>query len=363
MKTYLQRLLVPFLLVAIVAAGVIGEVGSDSSAGADGATAQTVSKKKAKKKSQTAKAVKAVTAFERTLSAEQLDTVSYDFGDAVKQSGWSNLPTNAVQRNGLAVSAMSSDQIAALRKMLKTVLSKQGYSDEEAVRAADDYLAAAQGGGGGGQGFGYGSGLYYVAVFGKPSKTKEWTLQFGGHHLAIHLTYKGKKVTGTPYFIGAEPQGGFTVEGKSYEPMKDESGGMVNLFSSLSSTQLAAAKLSETFDDVLLGPGHDDEFPAAQGLSVSDLSKSQQKLLTKAIYAWVGDVDKDSAKKLMKAYEKGYDDTKIAWATSIDPDTQGAYFRIQGPRVWIEIVTQNGVVLSGVHYHSIWRDTRGDYGG
>ena len=221
MKTYLQRLLVPFLLVAIVAAGVIGEVGSDSSAGADGATAQTVSKKKAKKKSQTAKAVKAVTAFERTLSAEQLDTVSYDFGDAVKQSGWSNLPTNAVQRNGLAVSAMSSDQIAALRKMLKTVLSKQGYSDEEAVRAADDYLAAAQGGGGGGQGFGYGSGLYYVAVFGKPSKTKEWTLQFGGHHLAIHLTYKGKKVTGTPYFIGAEPQGGFTVEGKSYEPMKD----------------------------------------------------------------------------------------------------------------------------------------------
>jgi hypothetical protein len=30
--------------------------------------------------------------------------------------------------------------------------------------------------------------------------------------------------------------------------------------------------------------------------------------------------------------------------------------------VWIEIAVQNGIVLSGTHYHSIERDVRTDYG-
>jgi hypothetical protein len=283
--------------------------------------------------------------------------VEYAFSDSAKQSGWSNLPTGFVGRNGLAISELTAQQGSALRKLLRTVLSKQGYSDEEAVRAADDYLSQ---NGGGDQ---YGSSKYYVALFGRPSLKKAWTVQFGGHHLAVHVTYKGKQISGTPYFVGAEPSGSFVVEGKSYEPMKDESEGMTNLFGSLSSSQLSTAQLSETFDDVLLGPGHDNEFPTAEGLSVSQLSKAQKKLLTKAIEAWVNDVNPSAAKKLMAAYEKGYSKTKIAWSTSIDPSVLSSYFRIQGPRVWIEIVSQPGVVLSGVHYHSIWRDTRGDYGG
>ena len=37
--------------------------------------------------------------------------------------------------------------------------------------------------------------------------------------------------------------------------------------------------------------------------------------------------------------------------------------RIDGPGVWIEFSVQNGIVMSGVHYHSIWRDHIRDYGG
>ena len=40
------------------------------------------------------------------------------------------------------------------------------------------------------------------------------------------------------------------------------------------------------------------------------------------------------------------------------------YFRIEGPRVWIEISVQRGVIFSSdIHYHGIWRDKSGDYGG
>jgi hypothetical protein len=79
--------------------------------------------------------------------------------------------------------------------------------------------------------------------------------------------------------------------------MAQKSGAMVALFSSLTDSQKAAAQLSQSFDDVLLGPGQD-----------------------------------------------------------------GKFFRIQGPRVWIEIVSQPGIVFhTQVHYHSIWRDASTDY--
>lgn len=37
--------------------------------------------------------------------------------------------------------------------------------------------------------------------------------------------------------------------------------------------------------------------------------------------------------------------------------------RIHGPRVWIEISTAGGIVISGqTHYYSIARDRQADYG-
>jgi hypothetical protein len=42
----------------------------------------------------------------------------------------------------------------------------------------------------------------------------------------------------------------------------------------------------------------------------------------------------------------------------------GNYFRIEGPRLWIEFSVQRGVIFnSDIHYHTIWRDKFGDYGG
>jgi hypothetical protein len=57
----------------------------------------------------------------------------------------------------------------------------------------------------------------------------------------------------------------------------------------------------------------------------------------------------------------------VAWggteASGVDVDVDGTYMRIDGPRVWIELACQAGVVIQGkTHFHSIYRDKQYDYG-
>ena len=69
------------------------------------------------------------------------------------------------------------------------------------------------------------------------------------------------------------------------------------------------------------------------------------------------------ARARFKAYKKQLSQTTLGWAGSTDGNTSGSYARIDGPRVWIEIATQNGIVFrNATHYHSIERDKKTDYG-
>jgi hypothetical protein len=363
----LKQLAVPVMLAGIIGTGVVAEVptpiagAGNASTGASDAVAEP-----AASMSLTARAVAAANAFKSSLSATQRAALEFAFSSSKKQSGWSNLPTTFVARSGVAVKDLNPAQLAKLRTLLKTILSSQGYGDEEAVRQADTSLSQQPNSGDGGpvgdNASTYGEGLYYVAFFGIPSRSKKWTVQFGGHHLAIHMTFSGATVSNTPYFIGVEPRIPFMVNGKTYQPLKDEAKALFGAVQSLNASQQAKAKLSQTFDDVLVGPQKDGQFPTRQGITVSTLSKTQRTLVTKAIRSYLGDEPTKQAKARLKLYEKQYAKTSLAWSGSTDGTTTGSYARIQGPRVWIEIATQNGIVLSGTHYHSIERDSKTDYG-
>ena len=187
---------------------MVAELATSSAGARSASTAESDAVAKvAQSSSLTARAVTAANAFKASLSASQRSSLQYAFNSSRKQSGWSNLPTNLVARNGVAVGDLNDAQVARLRTLLKTILSAKGYADEEAVRLADTYLTTqgSTGGGPAAQGLDYGEGLYYVAFFGTPSRSKKWTVQFGGHHLAIHMTFSGSSVSNTPYFIGVEP--------------------------------------------------------------------------------------------------------------------------------------------------------------
>jgi hypothetical protein len=181
----------------------------------------------------------------------------------------------------------------------------------------------------------------------------------------VNVTYKDGKVAGaSPFFSGVEPTSWTDDDGTTHAPMAKVRDGLLKLTGSLNTAQLAKAKLSESFGDVLLGPAKDGQFPAAkEGIKASSLSAKQKKLVLEALHPWVADVDDATAKQLMKTYAKELDQTYVAYSGDTGLDTQGDYVRIDGPSVWVEFVCQNGVVYRDqIHYHTVHRDHTHDYG-
>jgi hypothetical protein len=305
-------------------------------------------------------------AFYATLSTSQQSSVvlSYTLSNA---EIWSNLPTSQISRNGLKFSTLSSTQLSAALTLAQAVLSSEGYTRFLNVRIADDYLAS-----NGGGTTSYGAGLYYIAFLGTPSTSSSWQLQIGGHHYALNVTYNGNYVSATPFFLGVEPPS-FTVSGTTYAVLEKQRAAAYALGQTLTSN--SSAKLSGTFDDVVMGAsgstGHDTNYPqtyptSGRGVLYSSLSSSQQTLIKTFIEAWVNDQNSSTASTLLALYESdtALASTYVGYSGTGAFTTQGDYIRVDGPRVWVEFVVQNGIVFSsGIHYHSIWRDKTADYGG
>jgi hypothetical protein len=312
----------------------------------------------------TAEAASAARAFKASLSSAQRAALQYPF-DSAKKSGWWSVPINLEPRNGVAVGDLSARQRARLWVLLGTIMSPQGYADEVGVRKADTYLSIEyRGATTPVSKFEYGEGHYYVAIFGRPSRSTKWMVQFTGHHYTVNMTLHGTSVSNTPYFIGVNPPTRFQLDGHAYRPMIHQVTAMFGAVRSLNASQRARARLTGTFRDVLVGAGRDGQFPPKHGITVSTLSKPQQKLVTRAILSYASVMPRAQANSLVVAYEKQYSQTKLAWSTSTSAATANAYVRIQGPRVWIEIsrTTLGQLVGEIVHYHSIERDINDDYG-
>lgn len=354
--------------------------------------------------SQGAKVACAANAFLATLTPAQKATVLLPAtrANAIK---WSNLPCGNSCRNGIQFSTLSATQLAAAQAVAKAAMgtvANNGYSEAMQILMADDVLSASGGmggpnsrggtggtlpappagsagtspagspptgtppaGGPGGGGGGYSSGTYYMAFLGTPSTTGTWQLQFGGHHLAVNTTYKaGQVVSATPEFTGVEPKT-WTANGATYSPLAGERNGMAAMLAGLNATQLQAAKLSQTFSDVLLSPNQDGKFPATKvGVRVGTLSSTQKNLVLEAMKPWVQDTDDATAARLLAVYRQELDDTYVAYSGNASLNSNADYVRIDGPSVWIEFVCQNGVVYgSQIHYHTVWRDHTRDYGG
>ncbi|GAA2709622.1 hypothetical protein Apa02nite_081510 [Actinoplanes palleronii] len=308
----------------------------------------------------TATVAAAAKAFLATLDATQLTKINLAFTDNQSRQTWSNYPATTVARKGVALKDLSETQRTAVMAMLKVALSADGYQQVLDIQKSDDYLNTL-----GGQGAdGFGSLVdYYVAVYGTPSATDPFQIQFGGHHLARNLTYNGDKVSQTPQFVGSEPTS-FEVGGKTVAPVEPESSTMFAMVAALSADEKAAAKLtSGTYDDLMMGPTHDDgEFPASEGLVVSTLTAAQKKLVTAALAAYIDDLADDAAAKALAKYTSELDSTRIAWANNTGPTDESSYIRIDGPSVWIEFINTRSMSTPNIHYHSVYRDKNNDYG-
>ncbi len=291
----------------------------------------------------------AANAFLESLDADQRTKAALPF-DSGKKASWSNLPVTMVQRNGIRLGEMTKKQRTAALAALAAVLSKQGYQKVIDVMEADDQLVR------GDNRIRFGMDNYYLAFFGKPSPTRPWMLQFGGHHLGLNVTIVGKDAVLTPTHVGAQPAL-FLRDGQKVRPLGTENDLAFKLVNQLDARQREAAVCGSRPRNLALGPGEDNKTIAPKGVKGAALTKEQRSLLLELIGAWVSMLPDSIAARRLEEIKGRLEDTFFAW---YGPTAAGsaAYYRIQGPTVVIEYAPQRGTD----HIHTVIRNPLNDYG-
>jgi Protein of unknown function (DUF3500) len=323
--------------------------------------------KDAKPAASTPRAAAAARAFVDALDAKQREKALFEFSSA-KKPNWSNLPVTMVPRNGVRLGDLTKAQRTLAMAVVAAVLSKGGYQKVLDIMDGDQKLAegAAQGKAKGGKDKGgkggppramFGADQYYLAIFGTPSETEPWMVQFGGHHLGVNVTVIGKHFVLTPTHTGAQPAL-FQRDGQDVRPLGLEADAAFKLVNALDEKQRAQAVIGERPQgELLLGPGRDGKTVEPQGIKGLALSADQQGMLLDLIGTWVNIVEPEAAKARMAEIKDKIGETYFAWK---GPTAKGSavYFRVQGPTVVIEYAPQNGTD----HIHTVVRNPNDDYG-
>jgi hypothetical protein len=336
-------------------------------------------------------------AFLTTLDDAQRGKVVYDFKDDAQRKRWSNLPTSFVKRGGLRMGDLTQPQRDAVHGILAAALSPQGYEKVLQIVDADEMLKKNDHGGGPGRGPGgpgggpggpgggpggsggpggpggpgggsrgpgrgaaFGHDEYYISFLGQPSATEPWMIQFGGHHLGINITLAGDKGTLAPSHTGAQPAR-YEIEGKTVRPLGHETDKAFDLINSLDENQRKHAILGVQMHDLVLGPGRDGQMIQPEGIKGSDLTDKQREMLLDLAGEWTGIQNEAVAKGKMDEMKKNVAETWFAWSGPTEKGS-AAYFRIQGPTVFIEYAPQRLGGDPTNHIHTIYRDPTNDYG-
>ena len=313
----------------------------------------------------TTRAVAAADAFLGTLEPPKRLKANRALDDKTRIV-WSNLPTGiamqvgATERNGLKLGDMTPAQEKAALALVAATLSADGFTKAMAIVDADQVLEVRSAPSrAAGAAIRFGRAEYYVSILGKPSTTDKWMLQFGGHHLAINITVAGRQNVLAPTHTGTQPAS-YSVGGKTIRPLGDENDKAFALINALNADQKKQATLSLEARNLVLGPGEDGKTIAPEGVRVSTFTPAQRAMLVSLVREWVDILSAEAAAAKMTEIDTGLNDTYFAWA---GPTTngQGAYFRIQGPAVFIEYAPQGRVDGNTDHIHTIYREPANDY--
>jgi hypothetical protein len=329
---------------------------------------------------QTKAIVGVASAFLETLGADQRDKVSFPFsiektakaamfkggkdgrmtfvGEQYGKAVWSNYPVSDVIRPGITLGSLTETQRDAAMRLLKALLSPQGYQKVLDIMGSDQALSE------GGTQFSSGTKFYTIGIFGTPSVSEPWMVQFGGHHLGLNIVIAKARGVMTPTLTGAQPAV-YTNNGKTIRVLAQENDKAFALLDTLDEAQRKQAILNYQVSDLVLGPGHEGETIVPEGLKASEMNADQKALLLDLISQWAGIINPAYAKARMDEVSAGLDDTYFAWSgpTTHEPGKNGSsYYRIQGPKVIIEFSPQSVGGDLTMHVHTIYRDPSNDYG-
>jgi len=279
-------------------------------------------------------------------------------GEQYGQAVWSNFPVSDVPRPGVTIGSLSADQRTSAIHLLQVLLSDKGYQKVLDIMGSDQALAD------GGTQFSSGTAFYTLGIFGTPSTSAPWMLQFGGHHLGLNLTIVGAHGVITPTLTGAQPAV-YTANGKTIRVLAQENDKAFTLLNALDAAQQRQAMLNYRIGDLVFGPGQDGKTIAPEGLKASLMTDAQRAMLIDLIAEWAGIVNDVYAAGRLSEIKAGLPDTYFAWSgpATHDANRNGtAYYRIQGPKLLIEFSPQGVGGDPTMHVHTMYRDPTNDYG-
>lgn len=279
-------------------------------------------------------------------------------GEQYGKAMWSNFPVSDVPRPGRQMGSLTAPQRAAAMALLKTLLSEKGFQKVQDIMGSDQALTDE------GTNFASGKAVYTIAVFGEPSATTPWMVQFGGHHLGLNIVIDGAHGVMTPTLTGAQPAV-YQAGGKTVRVLAGENDKAFALLDALTPAQRKQAILPYKVEDLVMGPGHDGETIVPEGLKGSAMTAAQKTLLLDVISEWAGIINPVYAAPRLKEIESDLNETWFAWSgpTTHAPDRNGSsYYRIQGPHLVIEFSPQGVGGDPTLHVHTVYRDPTNSYG-
>lgn len=285
---------------------------------------------------------------------------AYDSPERVK---WHFVPLDT--RKGLPLKEMNEDQRKYARTLLTTALSESGFKKADTIMHLEQLLQALEGPD---RRWPRDWMLYYVTIFGDPSKSERWGLSWEGHHLSLNFVVeKGRVIASTPQFMGTNPatvmSGGAGVE-KGTRVLAAEEQLAFDLLASLSATQRQVAVVSNEPPKEIRAAGEaQPPSDAAVGLPKSKMNERQKEILKQLVETYASSMPKAVSEERIAAIQKaGIDNVHFAWFGAQKPGI-GHGYRVQGPTFVIEFVnTQPDAEGNPAnHIHSVWRDMAGDF--
>jgi Protein of unknown function (DUF3500) len=322
----------------------------------------------------TAPLVEAALAFLGSLTSTQREQVSFPLQHEGRRT-WINVHMNFF-RHGLMLEALSATQRSLAVELLRETLSARGFGQARDIMRLNELLGMLTG-----SPDEFGEWLYFISFFGTPNTAGEpWMWQFDGHHLCVNCTVVGDQMVMTPTFMGSEPcqvdSGPFA--GTTVFVPEQQSG--LELIRSLDAAQASTAilypsihpsdiprELQHPYDGrMVAGAFRDNAVRPYEGLSSTDMTDAQRRLLRRVLATYVGWTRDGHSAVRMEEVDAHLDETYLAWMGSTG---DGAfYYRVQSPVIIVEFDHHPGVafdnkVPSRNHVHTIVRTPNGgDYG-
>lgn len=241
------------------------------------------------------------------------------------------------QREGVMLGDLDTNQKTLVHKLMQTALSDSGYLKATDIIWQETVLFDMSK-----QNPMRDPGKYALLIFGDPAdENAAWGWRLEGHHLTINLTYTPEAIGVTPLFFGTNPavvqQG--PLAGKRV--LADEHDLAVELVKSMDEQQRKQMMLAGKPRDIITGPGREASLREPAGISFTDLSLEQARILFRLMSTHRNNFDQAYASDILTRLLMGKDVPPLyfAWAGPIDAG-EAFYYRIYNGNLVIEYSCQ-----------------------